>query len=117
MQTTLDRMPEPSVVNISLQGLTPSILLKRVVRTTEGSLGFDRHSITFDIVGETEDGGLLYISMTKIRHRHGVSCTVIVSRIDGADEPLEYRQDSTLAELLEDIVHYPNPYSEVHGGR
>lgn len=117
MQTTLVRFPEPSTVNISLQGLSPSILLKRIARVTEGSLGFDRHSITYDVVAETVDGELLYISMTKIRHRYGVSCTIIVTRIDESDETPEYRQDSTLAELLEDIAHYPNPYNEVHGGK
>lgn len=69
--------------------------------------------MTYDVIAETWDGQLLYISMTKIRHRDGVSATIIVSRIQETDEPLEYQCGSTLAELLDDISRYPNPWNEV----
>ena len=115
-QTTLLEFPEPSVVNITLVGIPPAVLGEKIARTSEGSLGFDRHSVTYDVIAETRDGRLLYISMTKIRHRDGVSATIIVSRIRETDEPLEYLQDSTLAELLDDISRYPNPWNEVVRG-
>lgn len=111
-QTTLLEFPEPDVVNITLSHLPPSILLEKITRTSEGTLGYDRHSITYDIIAETRQGDKLYISMTKIRHRMGVSATIIVTRIQETDEQLNHIQDSTLAELLDDISRYPNPWNK-----